>query len=275
MPAPQPRSDAAAAPASEGASRGSVSPGGPAATPGGPATTTARTAATPGGPAETPGRAASPAGAAASTLRRSILLHLRQSGPSSPDALAAALFASRTGVLQQLHALEAANLVRHSTERHGVGRPRHLYDVTPDAQGLFPADYDGLAAGLLAAIADVGGPDLIEDVFAARRRQISHRLQQKLATRLPAHAGLADRVRELAVLQDEAGYLADWYVGEDGALRLRENNCAIHRVARETRAACDAELRLFRELLGEDVVRESHIVSGDRCCTYRIGSPRD
>ena len=29
-------------------------------------------------------------------------------------------------------------------ERHGVGRPRHLYDVTPDAQDLFPADYDGL-----------------------------------------------------------------------------------------------------------------------------------
>src|SRR5512132_677226 len=123
-------------------------------------------------------------GAAASTLRRSILLHLRQAGSTSPDGLAAALGASRTGVLQQLHALEAANLVRHSTERHGVGRPRHLYDVTPDAQDLFPADYDGLAAGLLAAIADVGGPDLIEDVFAARRRQIGHRLRQTLAGRV-------------------------------------------------------------------------------------------
>lgn len=214
-------------------------------------------------------------GAAASTLRRSILLHLRQAGPTSPDALAGALGASRTGVLQQLHALEAASLVCHTTERHGVGRPRHLYDVTPDAQGLFPADYDGLAAGLLAAISEVGGPDLIEDVFAARRRQIGHRIRQSLASRLPAGADLVDRVRELAVLQDEAGYLADWYVGEDGAVRLRENNCAIYHVARGTSAACDAELQLFRELLGEDVIRESHIASGDRCCTYRIGSARD
>jgi predicted ArsR family transcriptional regulator len=178
-------------------------------------------------------------------------------------------------VLQQLHALEAASLVCHATERHGVGRPRHLYDVTPDAQGLFPADYDGLAAGLLAAIDEVGGPDLIEDVFAARRRQIGHRIRKTLAARLPADAGLVDKVRELAVLQDEAGYLADWFVGADGAVRLRENNCAIYQVARGTRAACDAELKLFRELLGEDVVRESHIASGDRCCTYRIGSPRD
>jgi predicted ArsR family transcriptional regulator len=212
---------------------------------------------------------------AASTLRRSILVHLKQVGPTSPDALAAALGASRTGVLQQLHALEAANLVRHATERHGVGRPRHVYDVTPDAQELFPADYDGFAAGLLAAIAEVGGPDLLEDVFAARRRQIGHRIRQTLAARLPAGADLVDRVRELAVIQDEAGYLAEWYVGEDGAVRLRENNCAIYHVAQGTRAACDAELRLFRELLGDDVVRETHIASGDRCCTYRIGSPRD
>jgi predicted ArsR family transcriptional regulator len=221
------------------------------------------------------GSPGSTTGAAASTLRRSILLHLRQAGPTSPDALAAALGASRTGVLQQLHALEAAGLVGHATERHGVGRPRHLYDVTADAQGLFPADYDGLAAGLLNAIREVGGPDLIEDVFAARRRQIGHRIRETLAERLAAGADLVDRVRELAVLQDEAGYLADWYVGEDGALRLRENNCAIYRVARETHAACDAELKLFRELLGEDVVRETHIASGDRCCTYRIGSARD
>jgi predicted ArsR family transcriptional regulator len=214
-------------------------------------------------------------GAAASTLRRTILLHLRQAGPTSPDGLAGALGASRTGVLQQLHALEAANLVRHATERHGVGRPRHLYDVTADAQDLFPADYDGLAAGLLAAIAEVGGPDLVEDVFAARRRQIGHRLRQTLASRVPNGADLVDRVRELAVIQDDAGYLAEWFVGEDGAVRLRENNCAIYHVARETSAACEAELRLFQELLGEDVVRESHIASGDRCCTYRIGSARD
>jgi predicted ArsR family transcriptional regulator len=214
-------------------------------------------------------------GASASTLRRAILVHLRQAGPTSPDGLAGALGASRTGVLQQLHALEAANLVSHATERHGVGRPRHLYDVTPDAQELFPADYDGFAAGLLQAIADVGGPDLVEEVFAARRRQIGERLRQSMAARLAPDADLEDRVRELAVLQDEAGYLAEWFVGEDGGVRLRENNCAIYHVAQGTSSACDAELELFRELLGEDVVRETHIASGDRCCTYRIGSPRD
>src|SRR5258706_16227329 len=83
--------------------------------------------------------------ASPSSLRRAILVPLRQSGPSSPDLLASALGASRTGILQQLHALEAAGLVSHAAEKHGVGRPRHVYDVTADAQGLFPTDYGGVA----------------------------------------------------------------------------------------------------------------------------------
>lgn len=206
-------------------------------------------------------------------LRREILVRLRQGGPASPDQLATAIGASRTGVLQQLRALEATNFVSRQTVRHGVGRPRHLYDVTPDAQELFPSNYDGLAAGLLAAIGVVGGDGLIEQVFEARRRQAGARIRRDFDDRLGPDAPFIDRVRTLAVLQDEQGYLADAVVGDDGTILLREHNCAILDVARGERAACDAELDLFRDVLGADVVRETHIASGDRCCQYRI-TPR-
>ncbi len=209
-------------------------------------------------------------GSSASNLRRAILLHLRQVGPSSPDAIATALEASRTGVLQQLHALEEASLVSHAAEKHGVGRPRHVYDVTADAQGLFPTDYGGFASGLVKAIEAVGGDDLVEQVFAARRRQIGDRIERRMAERLPDEATLADRVHVLAVLQDEAGYLAEAVIGDDGQLRLREHNCAIDRIARRTQAPCEAELALFQSLLGPGVVRETHIASGDRACSYLI-----
>jgi predicted ArsR family transcriptional regulator len=205
-----------------------------------------------------------------SALRRDILIQLRQAGPSSPDALATALHASRTGILQQLHALEAAGLVSHAAEKHGVGRPRHVYDVTADAQGMFPADYGGFASGLVKAIEAVGGDDLVEQVFAARRRQIGDRARRRIAEVLPNGAPLADRVVAIAALQDEAGYLAEALITDDGAIRLREHNCAIDRIARRTQAPCDAELALFRELLGPDVERETHIASGDRCCTYLV-----
>ena len=154
-----------------------------------------------------------------------------------------------------------------------MGRPRHVYDVTADAQGLFPTDYGGFASGLVKAIEAVGGEDLVEQVFAARRRQIGDRIRRRMGEQLQDDASLVARVRTLAVLQDEAGYLAEAVVGPNGAIRLHEHNCAIDKIARRTSAPCDAELALFREILGENVVRETHIASGDRCCSYLIGAP--
>ena len=205
-------------------------------------------------------------------LRRAILVHLRRHGAGSPDAIAASLGASRSGIAQQLRALEAAGLVSRAAVRHGVGRPRHLYDVTEDAQGLFPSNYEGLASGLIAAIVQLGGDQLLDDVMAARSRQAGARLRDGLAAVLPPDAPLADRVRELARLQDGQGYLAEAEV-EDGAIRLVQHNCAVHEIAKANGSACRAELAMFRDLLGPGVERECHILAGDRCCTYRV--PQD
>jgi predicted ArsR family transcriptional regulator len=209
-----------------------------------------------------------------SALRRSILLHLRRAGASSPDAIASAIGTGRGGVAAQLRALDGAGLVARTTVRHGVGRPRHMYDVTPDAQDLFPSNYDGLATGLLAAILEVGGERLLDDVFTARRRQSEARLRDAMAETLPVNASVADRVRELARLQDGLGYLSEAVV-EDGEVRLVEHNCAVMEAAMASPAACRAELELFRGILGAGVVRETHIAAGDRRCTYLVGRTTD
>ena len=211
----------------------------------------------------------------APTLRRELVLALRTAGPSSPDQLAALVGASRTGVLQQLRVLETDGLVSRRTERHGVGRPRHLYDVTPSAQQLFPANYDGLAAGLIAAIDSIGGRELVDRVFETRRSQTAERIRRRLDETVGQDASFLDRVRELAVIQDEQGYLCGAELSTDGTIRLREHNCAIYHVAAGDPAPCAAELALFSEVLGADVVRETHIAAGDRCCTYRISARPD
>lgn len=209
-------------------------------------------------------------------LGRAILLALREGGASGPDALAARLGMSRTSTLQRLRELETAGFVARQAIRHGVGRPWHLYDITAAAQRSLPANYDGLATTLLESIAEVGGDALIEEVFQARRRLLRDRIRARLAERLGPEASLADRVRELANIQDEAGYLGRANApGVDGApLELREHNCAILGAAAGHPTACRAELQLFEEILDARVVRTSHIAAGDRCCTYRI-EPRE
>lgn len=210
------------------------------------------------------------------TQGRAILLVLREGGAAGPDAIALRLGMSRTSTLQRLRELETAGFVARQAFRHGVGRPRHLYDITAEAQASLPANYDGLATTLLESIAEVGGDALVEEVFQARRRILRDRIRSRFAERLGPAPTLAEKVRELAVVQDEAGYLAraETTPVNGGALELREHNCAILGAAAGHPAACGAELQLIEEVLGARVVRTSHIASGDRCCTYRI-EPRE
>jgi len=211
-----------------------------------------------------------PSPGASSTLRREVLYALRTGGPASPDQVADRVGASRTGVLQQLRTLETAGLVSRSLSRHGVGRPRHVYDLTPAAQELFPANYGALAQSFLTAIRSIGGETLIRDVFEARRQQLRARIRSRLEERLPSSASLWDRVREVASYQDETGYLGRAARDQDGTIRLYEHNCAISGVSGSYPIACQEELELFGEVLGATVTRECHIATGGRSCTYRV-----
>jgi predicted ArsR family transcriptional regulator len=207
---------------------------------------------------------------------RAILLALRETGATGPDALAARIGLSRTSTLQRLRELEARGLVARQSLRHGVGRPRHLYDITPAAQASLPANYDGLATTLLESIAEVGGDALVEAVFQARRRLLRDRILGHFAEHLGPTPTLTDKVRELAVIQDEAGYVcrAETTATGEGFVELREHNCAILGAATHHPAACQAELEMFEDVLEARVTRTSHIASGDRGCTYRI-EPRE
>jgi len=203
---------------------------------------------------------------------RAILLALREGGAAGPDAIAGRLGMSRTSTLQRLRELEAAGFVARQAIRHGVGRPRHLYDITAAAQVSLPANYDGLATTLLESIAQVGGEALVEEVFQARRRLLRERIRTRFAERLGPAPTLAEKVRELVVIQDESGYLCRAAIppSDAGAFELREHNCAILGAAAGHPAACRAELQLFEEVLDAEVVRTSHIAAGDRCCSYLI-----
>ena len=112
----------------------------------------------------------------------------------------------------------------------------------------------------------------MDRVFETRRTQTAERIRRRLDESVGADAPFLDRVRELAVIQDEQGYLCGAELSADGTIRLREHNCAIYHVAADDPAACEAELELFRDVLDADVVRETHIAAGDRCCTYRISA---
>ncbi len=172
------------------------------------------------------------------------------------------------GARQHLIRLQEEELVDAVDQSEGVGRPKRIWSLTEAGHARFPDNHAGLTLELITAIRKAGGEAMLDSVIAAR---------EKAALRAYRHAlddagSLRDRVKRLAKIRSEEGYMASVAAGPDGALLLIENHCPICVAAKACQGFCRSELALFRESLGDgvSVVRDEHIVSGARRCVYKI-----
>ncbi len=201
--------------------------------------------------------------------RRAVLSVLKQRGEASAEDVAQVLGVTVSAVRQQLVPLEEHGLVAHRDERPGPGRPRRHYCLTPAAEALWPKRYGQLANQLLTFIDDAD-PQLVEEAFEHRRRARAERARQRLGNK-----SFDERVRELARILDDDGYLASCEKERDGSWRVVEHNCAILDVAERYGAACSSELAFLRDALPDaDVQRTAHMMAGEHVCAYGIKRSR-
>ena len=202
--------------------------------------------------------------------RGEILESIKMNGSTTAEALAKELGISPVAVRQHLTGLEAEGLILATPQRRGLGRPVHRYRITPRGDESFPRDYSGLANSLLDELRTTQGESAVESLFASRAQRIIEVNRRKTQNK-----PLADRVKLIARIQSEAGFMAESRVDGDDIL-LEEHNCAICLVAKQHACACNQEFAWIKELVGPDarVEREKHILAGQHTCTYRI-TPAD
>ena len=197
--------------------------------------------------------------------RRAVLSTLKTRGEASAEEVAAVLGVTVSAVRQHLAPLEEHGLVAHRDQRPGPGRPRRRYCLTPAAESLWPKRYGQLTNQLLTFFDDAD-PDLVDQAFEHRRRVRVDRARVRLEGR-----SFDDRVRELAAMLDDDGYLASCERVGPGRWRVVEHNCAILDVAERYGAACASELAFLRDALPEaDVNRTAHMMAGAHVCAYDI-----
>ncbi len=199
-----------------------------------------------------------------SETRMRILQLLKMRASLTVGQLTDALHISQMGVRQHLAILEAEGLVEHYQEKQGRGRPPHVYQLTDEANGLFPTTYANFAVGLMHEVAKFNGPGFINKVFRERMKAQLETYQLRLEGKT-----LGERVKELARIRDEEGYMARFDENEDD-YALIEHNCPIAVIAQEYPHVCEIELALFRQSLGAKIVREEHLMEGSHRCCYRI-----
>ena len=204
-----------------------------------------------------------------SETRMRILQLLKMRASMTVGQLTDALHISQMGVRQHLAILEAEGLVEHYQVKQGRGRPPHVYQLTDEANSLFPTTYANFAVGLMHEVAKFNGPGFINKVFRERMKAQLKTYQLRLEGKT-----LSERVKELARIRDEEGYMARFDENEDDYV-LIEHNCPIAVIAEEYPHVCEIELALFRQSLGAKIVREEHLMQGSHRCCYRIPKPTE
>jgi DeoR family transcriptional regulator, suf operon transcriptional repressor len=201
------------------------------------------------------------------STRRGILVELKRNGPLRAQEIAGRLGISVAAARQQLARLAEDGLVAHRGEPDGRGRPAHRYELTGDAENLFPKRYGDLTTELLGYL---GGPgdERVSELFEHRRRRRLDGARARMAD-----LSLAEQVAELTRVLDEDGYLADVEELPGSGWRITEHNCAIVSVARGYRQACSSELAFIQDALpAATVTRVAHLLDGAHVCAYEVRS---
>ena len=197
-----------------------------------------------------------------------ILLLLKSRGPTSTATLATWLQTTTEAVRQQVHKLVEAGLVRGVSEApSGVGRPGQAWSLSASGHARFPDRHAELTRTLIDTVREVFGEAGLEQLIA-RRESASRAAYLEACRDLP---DLEPRLRKLAALRDDEGYMArlepdghDWLLIED--------HCPICAAAETCQGFCRSELDVFREVAGPQgrLRREEHLIAGARRCVYRI-----
>jgi len=199
------------------------------------------------------------------STRRAVLDLLKREGPQTVARLGEALGVSGVAIRRHLEALVSDGLVAQTTSASGRGRPAHVYELTEAGHDRFPRNYHQLATQLLEAVEERFGVGALEALFEHREQVLAELYGDRTRDR-----PLGELAAELAMIQDENGYMADWQQTGTDRYVVSEHNCAIRCVASAYPEACQHELALFRQLAGPEVEvqRFEHMQAGDARCAY-------
>lgn len=194
----------------------------------------------------------------ASTRGRVIALLRRSEG--TVNELAAALALTDNAVRAHLASLERDGLVEQRGVRRGVGKPAHVYGLSPAAGQLFPKAYDRVLSQLLDLLAERHGLAEVESLLVeAGRRAVAGRVWPE---------GVEARLGAALALVREMGGLAE-VEARDGVPAIRGHSCPFSELVPSHPEICRLAEAVLSEVVGAPV-RELCEKGDHPRCTFEV-----
>lgn len=196
------------------------------------------------------------------------MLHFIKMNDEATAALLAKEFGiTKEGARQHLLKMESNGLVSSFSKSKGVGRPVTYYTLAEKGLARFPDSHAQITVELLKSVKNLLGENALDLLISNREQETYNRYHEALDD----YTALEDRLDQLTQMRSEEGYMAEWKK-ENNEYFLIENHCPICAAATECQGFCRAELKNFKQLIGEDysIERIKHIISDGNRCVYRI-----
>jgi predicted ArsR family transcriptional regulator len=177
------------------------------------------------------------------TSTRGQIVTLLRRTRQTVDDLAAALRLTDNAVRAHLVQLERDGLVRQRGVRRGERRPALVYELTPDAEQLFPKAYVPAMRQLLEVLASRTSSDQLEDIV----REAGRRLAEGRAAQ---HGDERARLDAAAVVLSALGGLSEVETGPSGQLELRGYACPLGELVADRPELCALAESIVAEVSG-------------------------
>ena len=194
------------------------------------------------------------------STRGRIVTLLRRSG-RTVEELALAVALTDNGVRGHLAVLERDGVVRQrgSVRRgSGGGKPAYVYELTSEAEDLFPKAYEPALGRLLDVLAERLGLEESEVLLSSVGRRLAEGMsvpKDGRRARLEAAVGVLNELGGLAELEEQ-----------DGTLVIRGYGCPLSAVTPEHPEACRMAEALVAEVAGVQVRECCDRSERPRCC---------
>jgi predicted ArsR family transcriptional regulator len=205
------------------------------------------------------------------STRGQVVTLLRRSD-RTVEELARALGLTDNGVRAHLQVLERDGIVRQrgSVRRSsGGGKPAYVYELTEEAEDLFPKAYEPTLRRLLDVLSERLGSEESETLL----RSVGRRLAEEHSMRADWTDGARARLESAVGVLNELGGLAE-LEERDGALVIRGYSCPLAGVTPDHPEVRRMAETLIAELAGVPVHERCDRGERPRCC-FEIASAGD
>jgi predicted ArsR family transcriptional regulator len=189
---------------------------------------------------------------------RGRIVSLLRGSTSTVNELTEELGLTDNAVRAHLLSLERDGLVRQSGIQPGHRKPHFAYELTSEADHLFPKAYDSLLNELITVLKGRLAPKALKDVLREVGRSLAARNSSRKKTTLDSRARNA-----LGVLAALGG--AARLEKENGKLFISSGNCPLAAAVAEHPEVCQLAEALVGEIVGAPVKEKCDRALSPRC----------